>query len=198
MSSSIGIYASQISGHLVTNNYSSIQTVTVGSGGASSITFSSIPSTYTHLQVRYFAQTNRSLVVDDAFITINGDTTGGNYYSHQLQGSGSSASAFSSAGNGGGGVGIFWPYAFSATASGSYNYWAGGVIDVLDYANTNKNKTLRSLSGSDANGAAPSGYPAFVTLSSAAWFNTSAITSITFKSNGNFSQYSTFALYGVK
>ena len=191
--------SSGVSGTVIKpSNFYSIGTVTVGSGGASTITFSSIPSTYTHLQIRYFAQTNRSLVIDDAFITINGDTTGANYYSHQIQGSGSSASAFSSAGNGGGGVGIFWPYAFSATASGSYNYWAGGVIDVLDYANTNKNKTLRSLSGSDANGAAPSGYPAFVTLSSAAWFSTSAITSITFKSNGNFSQYSSFALYGVK
>jgi hypothetical protein len=195
-----GIYASQISGHLFTlqGSYDALASVTVPSGGVSSVTFAGIPSTYSHLQIRYFAQTNRSLIIDDAFITINGDTTGANYYSHQLQGNGSSASAFSSAGNGGGGVGIFWPYAFSATASGSYNYWAGGVIDVLDYANTNKNKTLRSLSGSDTNGAAPSGYPAFVTLSSAAWFSTSAITSITIKSNGNFNQYSSFALYGVK
>ena len=195
----LGVIDSGKSGHLTPpSSYASIATVTVGSGGASSISFTSIPSTYTHLQIRYLAQTNRSLIIDDAFITINGDTTGANYYSHQIQGSGSSASAFSSAGNGGGGVGIFWPYAFSATASGSYNYWAGGVIDVLDYANTNKNKTLRSLSGSNANGAAPSGYPAFVTLSSAAWFSTTAVSSITIKSNGNFSQYSSFALYGIR
>ena len=182
----------------VTSSYESISTVTVGSSGSSSISFTSIPSTYTHLQIRYLAQTNRSLIIDDAFITINSDTTGANYYSHQLTGNGSSASASASAGNGGGGQGLFWPYAFLGTASGSYNYWGVGVIDILDYANTNKYKTLRSLNGGDGNGASTSGYYPSVNLDSAVWNSTSAINAITIKSNGNFSQYSSFALYGIK
>lgn len=33
-------------------DYDSIATTTVGAGGAASITFSSIPSTYQHLQIR--------------------------------------------------------------------------------------------------------------------------------------------------
>ena len=182
----------------VTSSYESISTVTVGSSGSSSISFTSIPSTYTHLQIRYLAQTNRSLIIDDAFITINSDTTGANYYSHQLTGNGSSVSASASAGNGGGGQGLFWPYAFLGTASGSYNYWGVGVIDILDYANTNKYKTLRSLNGGDGNGASTSGYYPSVNLDSAVWNSTSAINAITIKSNGNFSQYSSFALYGIK
>ena len=181
-----------------TNSYESISTVTVGAGGSASISFTSIPSTYTHLQIRYLAQTNRSLIIDDAFITINSDTTGANYYSHQLTGNGSSVSASASAGNGGGGQGLFWPYAFLGTASGSYNYWGVGVIDILDYANTNKYKTLRSLNGGDGNGASTSGYYPSVNLDSAVWNSTTAINAITIKSNGNFSQYSQFALYGIK
>ena len=51
----LGVIASQITGHLSTNSFESIQTVTVGSGGQSSISFSSIPSTYKHLQLRCFA-----------------------------------------------------------------------------------------------------------------------------------------------
>ena len=194
----LGIWASAQQGALLANSYESISTVTVGSGGSSSISFTSIPSTYTHLQIRYLAQTNRSLIIDDAFITINSDTTGANYYSHQLTGNGSSVSASASAGNGGGGQGLFWPYAFLGTASGSYNYWGVGVIDILDYANTNKYKTLRSLNGGDGNGASTSGYYPSVNLDSAVWNSTTAVSSITIKSNGNFSQYSSFALYGIK
>jgi hypothetical protein len=51
MTPMLGIMASQISGHLVTNSYESIQTVTV-STATPSITFSSIPATYKHLQIR--------------------------------------------------------------------------------------------------------------------------------------------------
>lgn len=179
MSSSIGIYASQISGHLVTNNYSSIQTVTVGSGGASSITFSSIPSTYTHLQVRI---SSAAASANWATIAFNGDT-GSNYSSHFLIGSGSSASTYNQT---------------SATPvlslySGSGSVFGAAVIDILDYTNTNKYKTTRMLDGYDANGSGQ------INFSSALWQSTTAISSITFTTNSpNFSQYSSFALYGVR
>jgi hypothetical protein len=49
----LGIIASAITGNLVTTSYESIETVTVGSGGSATVlTFSSIPATYTHLQIR--------------------------------------------------------------------------------------------------------------------------------------------------
>ena len=181
MSPILGIYASQISGHLSTNNFSSIATVTVGSGGASSITFSSIPSTYTHLQIRGISQNSGTAT---NAIQFNGDTAS-NYNSHYLYGDGSSAAS--------GYLSSTYGYGFLSSFSTATNVFGGAVIDVLDYANTNKYKTYRSLTGADLNG---SGNMEFL---SGAWRNTTAVTSITLAATtGNFSQYSSFALYGIK
>jgi hypothetical protein len=65
-------------------------------------------------------------------------------------------------------------------------------MDILDYANTNKFKTTRTLEGYDANGSGN------VSLTSGLWQSTSAINSITITAVGTFNQYSQFALYGVK
>ena len=71
--------------------------------------------------------------------------------------------------------------------------FTAGVIDILDYANTNKYKTLRTLNGGDANGSGN------IQIESGSWRNTAAITSITLTHNGSgFTQYSSFALYGIK
>ena len=181
----LGIYASQMSGHLVTNSYASIATQTVGSGGASSITFSSIPSTYTHLQIRIFGKGNNAAIYESVGMEFNGDT-GSNYTLHWLTGDGSAASSLG-----------LTPRseiraAYIGGASGSNT--GGGVVDILDYTNTNKYKTSRSLSGTDANG---SGYVYFI---SGLWMSTSAISSIYLYPifGSSFSQYSSFALYGVK
>ena len=187
MSSSLGIYASQISGHL--NSYGSIATVTVGSGGASSITFSSIPSTYTHLQIRWIARADNAGGNSTLYAWFNNDTTVNTYPSHGIQGDGSSASAYARTGASFGNMA-----AYSALVGGTAtaSIFGVGVIDILDYANTNKNKTMRILSGNDKNG---SGYVDFV---SGAWLSTSAINRIDLGFDGNAVQYSQFALYGVK
>jgi len=187
MSPILGIYASQISGHLSTNNYSSISTVTVGSGGASSVTFSSIPSTWTHLQIRAMARSTESGSTNtNAFFQFNGDT-GSNYSEHQLAGDGSSASASA-------GTSQVWAYTGLTTGnSSSANMYGAFIVDVLDYANGNKNKTIKTLSGNDQNG---SGY---VLLRSGAWYSTSAISSIVITpGGGSWQQYTQFALYGIK
>ena len=184
----LGIYASQISGHLAPpNSYASIGTVTVGSGGASSVTFSSIPSTYTHLQVRALARSTESGSTNtNAFFQFNGDT-GSNYSEHQLAGDGSSASASGAASQ-------VWAYTGLPTGnSSSANMYGALVVDVLDYASVNKTKTIKTLSGNDQNG---SGY---ILLRSGAWYSTSAISSIVITpGGGSWQQYSSFALYGVK
>jgi hypothetical protein len=80
-------------------------------------------------------------------------------------------------------------------ASSTASIFGVAVCDILDYTNTNKYKTVRSLSGHDQNG---SGY---VTLMSGSWRNTAAITSITIlrdSGGANLTQYSQFALYGIK
>jgi len=184
-----GIVASQITGHLSTNSYESIQTYTVGAGGQASVTFSSIPSTYKHLQIRYIGQLITGFTGgDNSRVTVNGDT-GANYSFHQLYGNGSStyASGGSSSNN------MLIAY---LGGNGSTSKYAAGVVDILDYTSTNKYKTIRVLSGVDTNGS-----DGIIFLSSGLWQSTSAVTSVTFEYNGgtnNINQYSQFALYGVK
>ena len=192
MSSSVGIYASQISGHLVTNSYASIQTVTVGSGGASSVTFSSIPSTYTHLQVRFITRSSRASTFDSIDASFNSDSSNANYTQHQITGNGSTAAAYGYPTGTSGILGV--PAIYTSAASQSSGIFGAGVLDILDYANTNKYKTTRALSGIDANGSGNA------TLYSGLWLNTSTITSITLSSetSSSFSQYSSFALYGIR
>ena len=173
--------------------YQSIATVTVGSGGSSSVTFSSIPSTYTHLQVRIFFTPYSSAGDSFVFAKINGDT-GANYAYHWLSGNGSSAG---SSGASGSSNGIIFGV---ATGTGNSSlYVSSSIVDILDYTNTNKNKTIRAFSGIDQNTNSGVGGTSQLYFFSGLWASTSAISSITINSPyGNFNQYSSFALYGIK
>ena len=180
----LGIIASAITGNLVTNSYESIATVTVGSGGASNIEFTSIPSGFTHLQIRLINDTSAGDVNIRA--QFNGDT-GGNYSWHTLYGPGN-GSAYSDFN----GVSSTYYGSFSRGGNGS-GIFGASIVDILDYKNTNKYKTVRSLTGKDSNGAG------IMWLSSGLWQSTTAISSIKiFPESGNFNQYSQFALYGVR
>ena len=180
MSPILGIYASQMSGHLwsPSASYDSIATVTVGSGGSSSITFSSIPSTYTHLQLRISGLAGSA----DGKFYLNSDTTDSNYYMHLLAGNGTSA--YAGAANS--------PYldegATNTSAPAVY------VIDILDYTSTNKYKTIKNLWGYDYNANNTTGR---VGVHSFLWSNTAAVNTITL-ANRTWSSGSNFALYGVK
>jgi hypothetical protein len=165
-------------------DYESIATSTVGAGGTSVITFTSIPSTYSHLQIRGLVKSGTG---DNSLrMELNADT-GSNYTRHLLYGDGSSAGAS-------GGTG-FSSYTLGnngyTTTSGTFCVY---VIDILDYANTNKYKTNRSFWGIDNNGAGQ------VSLYSGLWLNTAAINRLDIKSAGGetIQQYSSFALYGIK
>ena len=168
-------------------SYESIATTTVGSGGTSTITFSSIPGTYKHLQIRMIGRSSRSANDGYAVVRFNSDT-GSNYSYHSLAGNGTAASA------GGSGSVNYPTLLYFPAASRSANIFGVAVLDLLDYQNTNKNKTIRVLDGYDSNGAG------WIELGSGAWYNTNAITSITITEfNGqNFAQYSHAALYGIK
>jgi hypothetical protein len=181
----LGIWASQ-NYTRITGSYESIQTVTVGAGGSASVSFTSIPSTYTHLQIRAICKTTAATSnINSIFGQFNSDT-GSNYARHFLNGSGTAAAAGGAAST----VSMFFGTNIETLGT---NAFAANVIDILDYANTNKYKTTRSLSGVDANG---SGYVQFM---SGLWMNTAAVTSITILPNSSdFIQYSSFALYGIK
>ena len=173
-------------------DYESIQTVTVGSGGSSSINFTSIPSTYKHLQIRGLARAingggSNTWGLDAIF---NSDSGSAYTSSHGLYGTGATAAATASATSQT--KGTITNYPMSSATTNAFGIF---VADILDYTNTNKYKTLRGLGGYDGNDT-----NGIVILRSFAWMNTSAITSITLTggSGADFAQYSTFALYGVK
>jgi len=177
-----GIIASS-GGAAAGGDYESIATVTVGAGGSGGITFSSIPSTYQHLQIRAFARTNSPTNGENTKIYVNGSSASTNYAWHVLRGNGASTAAAGGGGN--------YIIANVGTTNVTSTFSAM-IIDVLDYANTNKNKTIRNLYGFDSNGAG------YVGINSVLVPTTSAISQIDIFMDYNFTQYSSFALYGIK
>jgi hypothetical protein len=176
----LGIWASQ---NYSRTSFDSIATVTVGAGGTGSITFDNIPGTFAHLQIRGIA---RATATGWVTATFNDDVTASIYRDHYLYGNGTSAIAGT---NGANNLMYFGPY-LGATTS---NVFGVNVTDILDYANTNKNKTVRTMWGYENNNVGGDQ----VWFQSQLWMKTNAITKITL-SLSNFAQYSHFALYGIK
>ena len=187
MSPILGTLASQFSGKPFTS-FESIQTVTVGAGGSASVEFTSIPATYTHLQIRGIARSlEANTGVDVPYVRFNSDS-GSNYSYHQLDGNGTGASVVAGTST------TFMRGGFIALNSEPADRFGAVIIDILDYANTNKYKTIRSLSGTEYNNTRGA-----VGLFSGSWRNTNAITAITLQASvANLAQYSQFALYGIK
>lgn len=187
MSPILGIYASQISGHLFAPSgaYDSIATVDLSGGAASSITFSSIPSTYKHLQIRGISR--NTAAADDMILRFNSDS-GSNYAWHVIRGNGSAATATNGAPTTAIEQGIM---IYSGQLANAFSV---NIIDVVDYADTSKFKTLKVLNGSELNGSGA------VTIGSGVWRSTSAVSTVvlTMGGGGNFAQYSHFGLYGIK
>lgn len=173
---------STLSGNLpiLSGSYESIATVTVGAGGQSTVSFTSIPSTYKHLQLRCSIM---NTTTNNPRFTLNNDTIGANYYMHSIYNNNPNVSTYNEANNAGG---IAFAYNESTTSP------TASITDILDYSNTNKYKTSRIMSGYDANG---TGY---IFYRSGLWMSTSAVNRIDITSTGgNLAQYSSFALYGI-
>ena len=172
--------------------FESIATATV-SGSSNTITFSSIPSSYTHLQLRILARGTANggsanpLIL---FMRANSDT-GANYANHRLVGNGSTVAA------GGSSSETRMTPAVYADSGYPANVYGAIIIDIHDYSSTTKNKTVRTISGVDDNTGTTSSQ---FNLRSDLWMNTAAITTLTFENNGgdNFNSNSKFALFGIK
>ena len=180
-------YSSLLAGNpaFVASSYESIATAT-GTGSSGTISFTSIPGTYTHLQIRGIMRTDEPGATEtNCYITVNG-VTGTSYAYHFLRGNGATAVA-----SGGASTGFTFPG--NATGAAATASVMGVLIaDVLDYASTTKNKTLRYFTGFDRNGAGE------VYVSSGLYNATTAITSIEIKtSSNNWTTATTFALYGI-
>lgn len=165
-------------------DFQSISTTVVDATADLTITFSSIPSTYKHLQIRAIALSTSDSV--PVLLRFNSDT-GSNYSWHALHGQGSVAGS-----NAGTSASSIITTLNANRGLNASNPW-GYVIDILDYADTNKFKTVRALHGADYNGSGE------VNFTSGNWRNTNAISTITMSmASSGFNQYSSFALYGIK
>jgi hypothetical protein len=174
--------------------YDSLASVTIPSSGSiAEVLFAGIPTGYKHLQLRISAANNTAGIYYVA--VYNGDTAQASYPRHTLYGTGSSAGSGNAIN-----VDSSTRGAMLATPLYSTTYPSVAIADILDYANVNKYKTTRSLSGQDANGSG------ILNLDSSVWLNTSAITSINVRCNlaggdaatTTYNAGSIISLYGVK
>ena len=170
--------------------FESITTTTLSTATAS-VTFSSIPATYKHLQIRMINRVvgnSSSNTNSNVLMRFNSDTAS-NYTRHLL---------YDQAGIGAAGAANTTSI-FASAAPNSTNtsgIFGAEIVDILDYANTNKFKTTRTLGGYDNNGVAGNR----LTFESGVWRDTSAITTILIYPDNSetWAQYSSFALYGIK
>jgi len=165
------------------NNFMEPIASTLLSSSSSIISFTDIPSTYKHLQMRWFA---RGSSLAGLYINFNGDAAA-NYARHRLSADGSTASA----------AGLSSQNQIYTVASwgipNAASTFAGGVYDILDYANTSKYKTMRGLAGQNS---VTSGG---VELVSGLWMDFNAINAIAITLNtGTFQANTRFSLYGIK
>jgi hypothetical protein len=185
--STLNRYSDMLAGNAayVPNSYYSIATLSNGAGTGEFV-FTSIPQTYTHLQLRILARGTTSATTDYSYVRFNSDV-GTNYAGHGLFGDGSSVTA-----NSNGNTSYSLTGIVSAATAGA-NMYGTIIVDILDYTNTNKYKTIRALSGTDQNGSGQ------VRLESGLWMSTAAISSIYVGGYLNvFAAGSTAALYGIK
>ena len=159
------------------STYDPIATTTLGSA-ASSITFSSIPSTYTDLRV---VVVNTGTSLGTLEVNFNNDT-GSNYSRTILRGDGASA---------------------TSSASTNQTKWQSGdtggtspsmvTIDVFSYAGTAIYKTGLAQASNDQNGSGR------VTSCVGLWRSISAINRIDLAQGGNnFASGTVVTIYGIK
>ena len=162
-----------------------ISTVTVGSGGTASIAFTGIPQTYTDLVLKLSARNTASLGATNSYTlwSINGVTT--NMTGRQLFGNGSSAGSNSYSSS-------FW----GAINDGGTTASTFGNLEIYipNYTgSTNKSISVDSVEENNAT-------TALASMIAGLWSNTAPITSLAIQpqASGNFAQYSTATLYGIR
>ena len=162
-----------------------IASTTVGSGGAASFTFSSIPQTYTDLLIKASLRTGTGGIGSYQF-TFNGSSSG--YSERLIYGTGSATDSVSNSS-----TYIWW--GFNTNENGSTaSTFASNEIYIPNYTSSNY-KTLYADSVTENSGTGATAY-----LNAGLWSNTDAITSITFdiEQAALFLENSTFTLYGIK
>jgi hypothetical protein len=181
----LGIMASSISGSkAITNSYESIATLS-GTGASGTISFTSIPSTFSHLQLRVLGRSDSAAAAGTITVYPNGNTTAANYARHRLSTDGATVTAA------GAGSGLMQLGRVTA-ASAAANIMGVTIIDIVDYASTTKYKTFRSFSGHDQNGSGD------LWITSGLYMSLTAINRVDLVIGGNWTTATTIGLYGIK
>jgi hypothetical protein len=167
----------------VPNTFELISAVTVGGAGAATISFSSIPSTFTDLALKVSVRSSDSSYVQGLLVAFNGSSSSFTY--KLLEGDGSSAGSYS------GSTGRISP---ATAALSTTNTFSSIETYIPNYASSN-NKSFSTDGVSESNTASQ----VYADLTASLWSNTSAISSISLSLQaGNFVQHSTAYLYGIK
>ncbi len=159
-------------------DFESIATSTVGSGGVASVTFNSIPLTFKHLQIRIIGFSSNG-----NYHYIDSNLTGGRRHLFYHTNSAILSTAEAD-------VSLGFPFSI-----GGFGGLFANIIDIADYANTNKLKQYKAHLGADING---SGHETF---SIGYWTEAgTALNSLTFTmgAGGLFQEHTDIALYGIR
>lgn len=164
------------------NTYQFIASNTVGSGGVASVTFSSIPSTYTDLIIKVSARDSYASPWRDLGISFNGVTT--NRTGILLYGNPTTVGSYSV---------TTGDIAFENSSTSTANTFNNAEFYIPNYASANyKSVSVDSVTENNA-------ATALANTAAGLWSSTSAITSVTLTSlGGTIAQYSNFYLYGIK
>jgi hypothetical protein len=170
------------------NTFSLIASSTVGAGGVASIDFTSIPSTYTDLVVKFSLRASNSLAYNSSQLTFNNSASGYSYL-----GVWGNASGAASNSNTGTQIEFIWTNGATSTASNFSNC----ELYIPNYTvATNKSVSFELAQENNSNAV----NSALVGMQTGLWSNTAAITSVklTPGSSASWVQYSTAYLYGIK
>jgi hypothetical protein len=170
------------------NTYIKIASVTAGSGGASSMAFTSIPATYTDLAIKVSAR--RSDTSQGSLSARFNSDSGSNYSSRTIRGSGTAASSSTDSGNN------LLPFWVIPGTGYTANTFGSADIYIPNYTSANQ-KSVSAENTEENNSTA-----AFMQITAGLWSGTAAINAITLYANeqatGTFAQYTTATLYGIK
>ena len=171
----------------IPSSFESIATLTASS---STISFTSIPQTYKSLQIRGIARSTAASNFAD-FLKINFNTdTGANYTAHWLY----DATPSNVGAVGQTSLTSFTTQTGAVTNNSTSNLYGASIIDIIDYASTSKNKTVKVFAGADQNNTDQDA----LELTSGLWVSTAAITSIQIQTGRAANFNGSFALYGIK
>jgi hypothetical protein len=182
----LGFFATAGAGGAAASAFEQISTIS-GTGSSGTITFSSIPQTYRHLQIRLLTRCTNANIVNNIFVNYNSNF--GASYDNQFLFGNTGNNFYSGRGNG---DKIELPVASPGTSAPA-NYHSPVIMDIVDYSITTKNKTTKSFIGSPIT----NGFQ--ISLNVGQFRSTAAISTITITvQNASFTSSSIIALYGIR